>query len=180
MAGMCDIEYLSWQRGTCHPEGGIPNHHETASAGSAVEKLHHPSCQGLEIDEVVGSPQGKKSKRYSPRFQFQVVLEVLKEDRDALEIARVHDLPPTTVARWKREFLENGLASVGKDTTLAAYEKKIREIERLLGRKEVEIASSRMPWTAARESREGLDRGRNADTYGLNTTLNAIGLPKST
>jgi len=28
----------------------------------------------------------------------------------------------------------------GKDTVLAAYEKKIREMERLLGRKEVEIA----------------------------------------
>jgi len=30
---------------------------------------------------------GKKGKRYSPRFQFQVVLEVLKGDRDAVEIA---------------------------------------------------------------------------------------------
>ncbi len=31
---------------------------------------------------------GQKGKRYSPRFQFQVVLEVLKGDRDAVEIAR--------------------------------------------------------------------------------------------
>jgi transposase-like protein len=83
---------------------------------------------------------GKKGKRYSPRFQFQVVLEVLKGDRDAVEIARVHDLHPTTVARWKREFLKNGAAVFGKDTALAAYEKKIKEMERLLGRKEVEIA----------------------------------------
>ena len=83
---------------------------------------------------------GKKGKRYSPRFQFQVVLEVLKGDRDAVEIARAHDLHPTTVARWKREFLKNGAAVFGKDTAVAAYEKKIREMERLLGRKEVEIA----------------------------------------
>ena len=83
---------------------------------------------------------GKKGKRYSPRFQFQVVLEVLKGDRDAVEIARVHDLHPTTVSRWKREFLENGAAVFGKDTTLLTYEKKIQEMERLLGRKEVEIA----------------------------------------
>ena len=83
---------------------------------------------------------GKKGKRYSPRFQFQVVLEVLKADRNALEIARAHDLHPTTVARWKREFLENGSAVFGKDTTLAAYEKRVKEMERLLGRKEVEIA----------------------------------------
>ncbi len=83
---------------------------------------------------------GKKGKRYSPRFQFQVVLEVLKADRNALEIARAHDLHPTTVARWKREFLENGSAVFGKDTTLAAYEKRVKEMERLLGRLEVEIA----------------------------------------
>ena len=83
---------------------------------------------------------GKKGKRYSPRFQFQVVLEVLKGDRDAVEIARAHDLHPTTVSRWKREFLENGPAVFGKDSTLQAYEKKIKEMERLLGRKEVELA----------------------------------------
>ena len=29
---------------------------------------------------------GRKGKRYSPRFQFQVVLEVLKGDQDAVEI----------------------------------------------------------------------------------------------
>ena len=50
---------------------------------------------------------GQKGKRYSPRFRLEVVLKVLKEDRDAVEIARAHDLRPTTVARWKREFPEN-------------------------------------------------------------------------
>ena len=83
---------------------------------------------------------GGKGKRYSPRFQFQVVLEVLKGDRDAVEIARAYDLHPTTVSRWKREFLENGAEVFGKDSAVAAYEKKIKEMERLLGRKEVEIA----------------------------------------
>jgi transposase len=83
---------------------------------------------------------GKKGKRYSPRFQFQVVLEVLKGDRDAVEIARAHDLHPTTVSRWKREFLENGPEVFGRSGTVAVYETRIKEMERLLGRKEVEIA----------------------------------------
>jgi len=56
-----------------------------------------------------------KGKRYSPRFRFQVVLEVVKGDRDAVEIARAHDLHPVTVAHWKKEFLENGPAVFGKD-----------------------------------------------------------------
>jgi transposase-like protein len=83
---------------------------------------------------------GKRGQRYSPRFQFQVVLEMLSGERDAVEIARAHNLHPTTLSRWKQEFLENGPAVFGKDTTLAAYEKKIKEMERLLGRKEVELA----------------------------------------
>jgi len=44
---------------------------------------------------------GSKGKRYSARFRFQVALEVLKGDRDAVQIARAHDLHPTTVSRWK-------------------------------------------------------------------------------
>ena len=52
----------------------------------------------------------------------------------------MHDLHPVTVARWKSEFLENGPAVFGKDTTLATHEKSIQETERLLGLKEVEIA----------------------------------------
>jgi transposase-like protein len=35
---------------------------------------------------------GKKGKRYTPRFQFQVVLEALNGDRDAVEMALEHDL----------------------------------------------------------------------------------------
>ena len=83
---------------------------------------------------------GSKGKRYSPTFQFQVVLEVLKRDREATEIARAYNIHPVTVSRWKQEFLEKGAEVFGKDTTVAQYERKIRELERLLGRKEVEIA----------------------------------------
>ncbi|HCP31761.1 TPA: transposase, partial [Candidatus Acetothermia bacterium] len=44
------------------------------------------------------------------------------------------------VSRWKQEFLESGAEVFGKDRTVAQYEKRIRELEQLLGRKEVEIA----------------------------------------
>lgn len=41
---------------------------------------------------------GQQGKRYSPRFQFQVVLEVLKGDRDAVEIARAYGLHPMVLS----------------------------------------------------------------------------------
>lgn len=84
--------------------------------------------------------ESSKGERYSPRFQFQVALEVLKGDREAVGIARAYNLHPTTVARWKKEFLEKGVEVFGKDRTVAQYEKRIREMERLLGKKEVELA----------------------------------------
>jgi hypothetical protein len=52
------------------------------------------------------------------------VLEVLKRDREATEIARAYNIHPVTL--------------------VAQYEKKIRELEQLLGRKEVEIALLRL------------------------------------
>jgi len=52
------------------------------------------------------------------------VLEVLKGDREATEIARVYNIHPVTVSRWKQEFLEKGGEVFGKDTTVAQYEKK--------------------------------------------------------
>ncbi len=70
---------------------------------------------------------GKKGKRYSPRFQFQVVLEVRNGDRDAVEIVQAHNLHPTTVARWKRESLENGPEVFGRSGTVAQYEKRISD-----------------------------------------------------
>jgi transposase-like protein len=56
-----------------------------------------------------------KGKRYSPTFRFQVVLELLKGDREATEIARVYNIHPVSVSRWKQEFLEKGAESSGKE-----------------------------------------------------------------
>ena len=83
---------------------------------------------------------GKSKKSYSPRFQFQVVLEALKGDRKEVEIARAYNIHPATISHWKRAFLEKGPELFGKDKTVAQYEKRIKELEQLLGRKEVEIA----------------------------------------
>lgn len=68
------------------------------------------------------------------------MLGALKGDREATEIARAYNIHPVTLSRWKQEFLEKGGEVFGKDTTVAQYEKKIKELEQLLGRKEVEIA----------------------------------------
>ena len=56
-----------------------------------------------------------------------------------MEIARAYGIHPTTISNWKGTFLEKGPELFGKDTTVAQYEKRIKDLEQLLGRKEVEI-----------------------------------------
>lgn len=82
----------------------------------------------------------KHGKRYTSKFKFQVVLEILRGTKNLGQVARSYGVHPITVTHWKREFLEKGPEIFGQKTTLQEYEKRIGELERLIGHKEVEIA----------------------------------------
>lgn len=82
----------------------------------------------------------KYGKRYTARFKFQVMLEVLRGTKTTGQIARAYGVHPITVTHWKREFMEKGPEIFGQQATLHEYERKIQELERLIGHKEVEIA----------------------------------------
>ena len=84
-------------------------------------------------------------KKYSAKFKFQVALEALQNpDTPDAEIARQYDVHPVTLSNWKRTLLENG-ASVFESGggEVAALEKKVADLERVLGQKEVELALMR-------------------------------------
>jgi transposase-like protein len=80
------------------------------------------------------------SKTYSPEFKLQVVLEALQSDRTDAEIARAYDVHPVTLSNWKKKLKDNGAKAVGGAGGLKEKEKKIANIERMVGQKEVEIA----------------------------------------
>lgn len=80
------------------------------------------------------------NKSYSPKFKFRVVMEALKSDKADAEVARAYDVHPVTLSRWKSQLEENGPEVFGTDDDIQAYESKIADLERMLGKKEVEIA----------------------------------------
>jgi len=80
------------------------------------------------------------SKRYSPRFKFQVVMEATTNSKKVVQTARAYDVHPNTVKNWINEFKEKGPEIFSKKGTVNDLEQKISELERLLGRKEREIA----------------------------------------
>lgn len=81
-----------------------------------------------------------KTARYSAKLKFQVVLEALTGDTTPGQIAKAYRVHPNSVGLWKKAFLERGPELFARDTTVAEYERRIAELERLLGQKEVEIA----------------------------------------
>ena len=80
------------------------------------------------------------SKRYSPKLKFQIVLELLQGDKTVGQVAKAYGVHPNTASAWKRALLEKGPEIFAKGGAVAEYERHIAELERLLGKKEVEIA----------------------------------------
>jgi transposase len=79
-------------------------------------------------------------RKYGARLKFQVVLEVLRGQKQIGQIARAYGVHPITLGLWKKEFLEHGAEVFAGSETVRKYEQRIRDLERLLGQKEVEIA----------------------------------------
>jgi transposase-like protein len=83
---------------------------------------------------------GKLGKQYTPKLKFQIVLEVLQGGKKMGQIAKAYGVHPVTLTHWKNEFLQKGPEVFGQRGTMQDYEKKIGELEQLIGHKEVEIA----------------------------------------
>ncbi|NIO49243.1 MAG: transposase [Candidatus Aminicenantes bacterium] len=82
----------------------------------------------------------KHGRRYTAKFKFQMILELLKGSKTTGQIARAFGVHPITISHWKKEFMEKGPELFSQKTTIHEYERKIQELERLIGHKEVEIA----------------------------------------
>jgi transposase len=79
-------------------------------------------------------------KRYSAKLKFQVVTELLSGDKTPGQIAKAYGVHSNTVNAWKKAFFEKGPELFSQDNIVAEYERRIAELERLVGRKELEIA----------------------------------------
>lgn len=81
----------------------------------------------------------KLGRRYTAKFKFQLILELLIGSKTIGQIARAYGIHPITISLWKKEFMEKGPGLFSQKTTIHEYERKIQEIDQLIGHKEVEI-----------------------------------------
>jgi transposase-like protein len=68
------------------------------------------------------------------------VLEVLEGDKTVGQVAKSYGVHPNTVTNWKQTVLDQGAEIFAQKGAVAEYERRIGELEQLLGKKEVEIA----------------------------------------
>jgi transposase-like protein len=79
-------------------------------------------------------------RRYSPKLKFQVVVEVLSGQKSPAQVAKAYGVHPNSVGLWKKAFLERGPELFAQEAGTDEYERRVAELERLVGQKEVEIA----------------------------------------
>jgi len=84
-------------------------------------------------------------RKFSAKQKLEIVLAGLRGDRSVRDVCREHGIAETLYYSWRDKLLEGGARELaGKDERQAEKDlrKRIRELERTLGRKtyELEIA----------------------------------------
>ena len=79
----------------------------------------------------------KSNRRYSSKLKFQVVLGVLQGKKTPVQIAKAYGVHPNTGGLWKQAFLENGPLVFETASATNESDRRIADLEKLLGKKEV-------------------------------------------
>ena len=81
-----------------------------------------------------------KARRYSAKVKFQVVLEAIQGEKSPAQIAKAYRVHPNSILTWKKVFLERGPSIFERGEVQGESERRVSQLEQLLGKKEVEIA----------------------------------------
>ncbi len=87
----------------------------------------------------------RKYRKFSAQQKLEIVLAGLRGDRSVKDVCRDHEIAETLYYTWRDKLLEGGREQLaGKEERQGEKElrKRVRELERALGRKtyELEIA----------------------------------------
>jgi len=86
-----------------------------------------------------------RRRRFTTEQKLAVVAETMQPGMSISYVARRHGLSPSLVFRWRRLMAEGGQQAVQADdavvpaSDLRRLEERVRELERLLGRKTLEV-----------------------------------------
>jgi len=84
-------------------------------------------------------PKKVSRKKHAAKVKFQVVLETLTNEGKLIDVARQYGISPNLITKWRKEFFERGHQIFEQGTPAQEAEKKIADLQRIIGKKEVEI-----------------------------------------
>lgn len=107
--------------------------------------------------EVITSVQ--RRRRWTPAAKVRLVEEAMQPGMSVSYVARRAGIAPSQLFAWKRRMLEGGATAVQADDDVVGagrvreLEKRVRDLERMLGRKtmEVEILKEALDLAAPRK-----------------------------
>jgi transposase len=110
--------------------------------------------------EVITSVQ--RRRRWTTAEKVRLVEETMQPGSSVSFVARRTGISPSLLFRWKRRMIEGGHEAVGADEDVVAtsrvreLERRVRDLERLLGRKTMEAEILREALDIARAKKPTL------------------------
>ena len=97
------------------------------------------------MEEEIGLSEQQRRRSWTAKQKLEIVLAGMKGDRSVRDVCREHGIAETLYYGWRDKLIEGGMAALaGKQERQGERElkKRVRELERALGRKtyELEIA----------------------------------------
>lgn len=86
-----------------------------------------------------------RRRRWTTEQKLQIIEESFEPGETVSSAARRHGVAPNLLYRWRRLLSEGGTAAVDSDETVVGssevkkLEDRVRELERMLGRKTMEV-----------------------------------------
>lgn len=94
------------------------------------------------IEVITGNA---RRRRWTTEQKLRIIDESEEPGASVSEVARRNGVAPNLLFRWRRLMAEGGTVAVGSDervvsaSELRRLEERVRELERLLGRKTMEV-----------------------------------------
>ncbi len=86
----------------------------------------------------------KKRRRFTAQFKAKVVLELLSNAKIPAQACRHYGIKDSLLYKWRREFLEKApMVFEKRRGYLASYSVRIAELERMVGRRTMELEATK-------------------------------------
>ncbi len=102
------------------------------------------TSQNNKMVEVLSGPE--RRRRRTPQEKIAIIQQTMEPGMTVSHVARLHGVNANQIFKWRKQYEEGSLAAVavaaGEEVVpaseLAAANKQIRELQRLLGKKTME------------------------------------------